>query len=163
MLYGNLLLAPGAVALKCLQLCCERPGQFVERALGAILLVDPLELGESLTKGHGRHVDRGHLGRQHRLKLIPRRTPFTTESMKLSPCSSTHGPIELALLNWAEKALQEILIRGTERLHQGRAADEFKRIVGRDRPPASRPRPLGVAPGWQFGLDDQMPFFAIAQ
>jgi hypothetical protein len=50
--------------------------QFVERALGAVLLRQDLGVAEAAREPRGRHVNGGHLRRQHRLELIPRLDAF---------------------------------------------------------------------------------------
>jgi hypothetical protein len=75
MLHRDLLLAARPVALERLHLSCECPRELVERALGAVLLRYVLDVGQSLSERHGRHVYGGHL-RQHRLELLPRLNAF---------------------------------------------------------------------------------------
>src|SRR4051812_35907357 len=67
----NGLLAVAAIAFQGLDLVRERPRQFVERALGSVLLGNVLHVREAASEGHGGHVRRCYLRAEHRLDLVP--------------------------------------------------------------------------------------------
>jgi hypothetical protein len=119
MLHGHLLLATGSVALERLHLGCIGPGELVERALGAVLLMYVLYVRKSTSEGHRRHMYCGDLRRQHRLDLIPGLNAF----------HNCNHEIELALVNLMfrrtagisqlyEETIQKILVRSAERIQQ---------------------------------------------
>ena len=61
MLHSDSLLAGAAVSLQRFDLGCERPRQFVEGPLRAVLLRDGVRVVEAARKGHDRIVCRRHL------------------------------------------------------------------------------------------------------
>ncbi len=71
-LHRDLLLSSGPVPPERFDLRREGASQLVEGAFGAVLLLDVLNMRQSSGEGHGRHVDGGHLSREHGFHLILR-------------------------------------------------------------------------------------------
>jgi len=67
MLNRHLLLALRTIVLEGRDLSGERPREFVERVLGAVLLREIVDVGEAARERHCGVVHGGHLGREHRL------------------------------------------------------------------------------------------------
>ena len=91
-LNDDTLLAAGPVSSKRFDLSRKSPGQFVEGALGAVLLRNVLDVIETTREGHHRVVNGGHLRASMASTWSVGFMPCTTDNMKFKVLSSTFLP-----------------------------------------------------------------------
>jgi two-component sensor histidine kinase len=92
--------------------------QLVERALGAVLLRDVLNIVETAREGHGRIVNRRHLRRQHRLDLVAWLHALDHGKHEVDRARIDCLPLGGNISDLDENAAQEVEIIGPDRPSQ---------------------------------------------
>jgi predicted nucleic acid-binding protein len=100
--------ATAPVSLERLHLCREGSREFIESPLRAVLLRDVFHMCEAARESHCRHVNGGHLRREHRLHLVIRFDALHNGEHEIEPVLVRRAALRSGIEELLEEPVQEV-------------------------------------------------------